>query len=221
VILIEEWSARPSLHAIMNTQSPVGIVALLVILAGIFISTFFHELGHYIVYSKFGGKTSSMGIAFMIGFLPVLYVSTNSLYLWSNKVHRILVAAAGILVDVLLLIMTVDVLFMSFPSFLSFYLIFFLALFVVRILANLNPFIPGTDGYFMLTDIISVPSLYQTAAFNTHKFARNVIAFQFQLIDKFQLLSMLYLSFSVFFITSYYLLIGAFILFPFIFRFFL
>lgn len=167
------------------------------------------------MYVKYGGRTSKMGIALLIGFLPVMYVSTNSLYLWPNKLPRILVASAGVLVDVLLLLLAIDWLLIIFPSAFSFYIIFFIFLFFVRIIANINPFIPGTDGYFVLADIVNIPSLYQSATFSVHKFSTNMKSLKFSLIDRPQLISVLYLILSVIFITCYYLLIGGFILLPF------
>ena len=218
---IFSWPNKANLMELLNTPPPSGLVVFLIILLGIFITTFFHELGHYIIYSKYGGKTSKMGVALMVGFLPVMYVSTNSLYLWSNRAHRILVAASGILVDILLLVLAIDWLLFSFPNPLSFYTIFFIFLFCVRIIANINPFIPGTDGYFILSDIVGIPSLYQSATFNVQKFAQNMRSFRFFVIDRFQLISAGYLMLSILFITGYYLLIGAFILLPFFIKFFL
>lgn len=220
-LLIFYWPNKAIITELLNIPPPSGFVVFLTILLGIFITTFFHELGHYIIYSKYGGKTSMMGAALMVGFLPVMYVSTNSLYLWPNKAHRILVAAAGILVDMLLLVLAIDWLLFSSLSTLSFYTIFFAFLFCVRIIANINPFIPGTDGYFILSDFIGIPSLYQSATFNVQKFAQNMRLFRFSVIDRFQLISAGYLMLSILFITSYYLLIGAFILLPFFIKFFL
>lgn len=214
IFFIYVWSQKPTIKAILDISPPSGILVFLVIISGILFTTLLHELGHYILYYKYGGKTSKIGLALLIGILPVMYVSTNSLYLWSNKNQRIAVASAGIAVDILLFFISANILIISFPSSFSFYIIFFLYLFLVRILANLNPFIPGTDGYFILTDLIASPALYQNTAFQTRNFAQNMSSFNFKAVNKIQVLSMAYLTLSVFSITLYYLSIGMFILFP-------
>ena len=60
-----------------------------------------HEFGHATACHRFGGHVRETGVAF-ICFFPVAYVDVSSSWRFSNKWHRITVAAAGIYIELLI-----------------------------------------------------------------------------------------------------------------------
>lgn len=132
-------------------------------LIGFLIFTILHELGHFLVYKRYGGLTSEMGVALMTGIIPTLYVTTSSLHLWKSRTRRLLVMAGGTLVDVLLLLTCLYFTYASISNTISFYGYLFSIMMVYRILFNINPFIPRTDGYFMLCEITSQPTFHSSS----------------------------------------------------------
>ena len=197
----------------VNTFSTVCIIVL-----GILISTFLHEFGHYLLYKRYGGETSEMGFALVLGILPFMYVSTNSLYLWKKKSNRIRVTGAGILVDFLLLITIVDLYLVIQNQKLVFLLLFFSYFIFIRIIFNFMPFIPATDGYFLLTDLISNPSLFYDAGKASKNTWKNIRQVNFKNIKIKEYAYTFYIICSYLFITAYYTLMSLIILFPFLIR---
>jgi hypothetical protein len=167
-----------------------------------------------LLYRKHGGQTSEMGLALVLGFLPFIYVSTNSLYLWDNKRTRMLVTAAGILVD-LVLTLAVLLLYLNLPSFIALFFLYFL---LIRIAFNIMPFIPATDGYFLLTEIVSNPSLFSDAGLSFNKVFICLKKRQFNEISRKDLSYTLYLLMSYLFITAYYTSMSLIIIVPFLIR---
>lgn len=109
-------------------------------------SSMFHELGHLISYKLFQGKSERIGFGLMYYFYPILYTNTPSLYFWGNvKYKKIGVSLSGSLFDCITLLLS-----LSINNYLGFYIILF------RIIQNLNPLIPLSDGYFILKDFKNV-----------------------------------------------------------------
>lgn len=192
-----------------NTYSTVYMIVL-----GVLISTFLHEFGHYLLYKRYGGETSEMGFALVLGLLPFIYVSTNSLYLWDKKSNRIRVTLAGILVDILLLFTILDLFLVLQNQEIVYIFLFFFYFIAVRIIFNLMPFIPATDGYFLLTDLISNPSLFYDAGKSSKNTWQNIRQLNFNKIKAKDFAYTFYIICSYLFITAYYLLIGLVILLP-------
>ena len=189
-------------------------LTIFTIVFGILFSTFLHEFGHYLLYKRYGGETSEMGFALVLGILPFIYVSTNSLYLWDKKSNRIRVTAAGILVDLLLLIIILDLFLVFQNKEIVFLFLFFVYFISVRIIFNLIPFIPATDGYFLLTDLISNPSLFYDAGRASKNTWENIRQLNFYKIKTKEVVYTFYIICSYLFITAYYTLIGLVILLP-------
>jgi len=60
-----------------------------------------HEFGHGYAVKRWQGEVHEMGIMFLV-FIPVPYVEASAAYAFSNKYQRMLVGAAGIMVEVML-----------------------------------------------------------------------------------------------------------------------
>lgn len=203
-------------------QSPdlSGSLLFIIILLGILFSTFLHEGAHYLLYKHYGGMTSEIGMALMIGVVPVIFVNTNSLYLWDSRKARMWVTGSGILMDSWQLVALCAIyLTTSTPALL--FLVAWLLVFVsVRFITNINIFIPGTDGYFLYCDFWQKPDLYQQSLSKSRAGWQHIKHGRVRNITKKDWLSVLYISLSFISITAYYLLFAVLVLTPLFIRFF-
>ena len=117
-----------------------------------------HEFAHGISCKRFGGEVPEAGVLFLL-FTPMAFVNVTSMWRFSSRWHRIVVAAAGMYVE----------LFISFVALIVWansdgltadvaYNVFLMAS-VTTILFNANPLM-RFDGYFILSDLLKVPNLY-------------------------------------------------------------
>lgn len=122
-----------------------------------------HEMGHCYATKAGGGAISEMGITLLV-LLPVPYVDASAASMFADKYQRILVSAAGIMVELFLA---------------SLALFFWLnsnegvprdAAFAVMLLGGIstllfngNPLL-RFDGYYILTDAIGIPNLSTRAS---------------------------------------------------------
>jgi len=122
-----------------------------------------HELGHGLVCKRFGGVVPEMGIMLLVLF-PAPYVDATSAWAIPSKWKRFLVGSAGMVFELFIAALAVHVWIRSAEGSLirqlSYNLIFMAS--VSTILFNANPLL-RFDGYYMLSDVIEVPNLYQRA----------------------------------------------------------
>ena len=117
-----------------------------------------HEFAHGLACKKYGGEVPEAGVLFLL-FTPMAFVNVTSMWRFSSRWHRIVVAAAGMYVE----------LFISFVALIVWsrcdgmmadmaYNVFLMAS-ITTILFNANPLM-RFDGYFILSDLLNVPNLY-------------------------------------------------------------
>ena len=122
-----------------------------------------HEWAHGLVVKAFGGTVREIGLMFVV-FTPVPYVDATSSYRFPSKWARALVAAAGIMAELLLGAVAIVVWLMAEPG-----LVTAVAFNVILIagastlLVNGNPLM-RYDGYFIFCDLLEVPNLGQRAS---------------------------------------------------------
>lgn len=122
-----------------------------------------HELGHAYFCRKFGGAVHVIGIMLMI-FTPVPYVDASSSWSFASRRHRILVAAAGVIVELFIAGIASLVWAVTGPGIvhaLAYNMMWIAS--VSTILFNLNPLL-RFDGYYILSDLIGIPNLSQRAS---------------------------------------------------------
>ncbi|NAW50202.1 hypothetical protein GNY06_01965 [Elizabethkingia argentiflava] len=143
----------------VSFSSIVGFIYL-----SVTVSLFIHELGHYFVYKQVGGKGSVFGLGLMYFILPIIFhrAFINNL---SNKKAIILTYSGGIILDFftfLFLLYFTKNYYQIYPilAFLGYCLMTSL---LIRSFFNLNFFLPGTDGYYIFTEIIERPDLHDTS----------------------------------------------------------
>jgi putative peptide zinc metalloprotease protein len=121
-----------------------------------------HEFGHAYFCRKFGGEVHTMGVLFMI-FTPTPYMDATSSWAFRNRWQRILVGAAGMVVELLVAALATFIWARTGPGVVHgvAYNIMFIAS-VSTIIFNINPLL-RFDGYYILSDLLGIPNLNQRA----------------------------------------------------------
>ncbi|MCE9591964.1 MAG: efflux RND transporter periplasmic adaptor subunit [Planctomycetes bacterium] len=125
-----------------------------------------HELGHGLVCRRFGGMVPEVGVMMLV-LLPAPYVDATSSWNFPSKWHRVLVSTAGMMFELLLASIACFIWVHeqqvspgSLTQQLAYNVIFLSS--VTTILFNANPLL-RFDGYYILSDILEIPNLYQRA----------------------------------------------------------
>ncbi len=134
---------------------------VLLYLGLIFIKTV-HEFGHAIFCRKYGGEVHVMGVMLMI-FTPMPYVDATSSWSFRERYKRVLVGAAGMIVELFVAALATFVWAKTAPGTLHSlaYNMMFVAS-VSTLIFNINPLL-RFDGYYILSDLIEIPNLNQRA----------------------------------------------------------
>jgi len=142
-----------------NVLAPGNLVLLY--LGLIFIKTL-HEFGHALFCRKFGGEVHVMGVMLMI-FTPMPYVDATSSWGFRERYKRVLVGAAGMIVELFVAALATFVWAKTAPGTLHnlAYNMMFVAS-VSTLIFNINPLL-RFDGYYILSDLIEIPNLNQRA----------------------------------------------------------
>lgn len=117
-----------------------------------------HEIGHGLVTKSRGGEVHDMGIMLLVLF-PVPYVEASSSSAFVKKTDRMLVGAAGMLVELFIAALAFYAWLLLEPGLtrsLAYNLIVMAS--VSTVLFNGNPLL-RFDGYYVLADWIEVPNL--------------------------------------------------------------
>jgi putative peptide zinc metalloprotease protein len=154
-VVLEHWTT-------LRDQSQ-GVLApgnLFLLYAGMVLVKTIHEFGHAYFCRRFGGEVHVMGIMLMI-FTPMPYVDATSSWGFRNRWKRVLVGAAGMIVELFAAALATFVWANTGPGTLHSlaYNMMFVAS-VSTVVFNLNPLL-RYDGYYILSDLLEIPNLYQ------------------------------------------------------------
>ena len=121
-----------------------------------------HEMGHAFVTKRFGGEVRTFGLMFLL-FTPLPYVDATASWAFRNSWHRVYVGAAGMLVEFFLAAIGALV-WSSTGAGLVNSIAFNVMIIgsVSSLIFNGNPLL-RFDAYYMLSDAIEIPNLYQKA----------------------------------------------------------
>jgi putative peptide zinc metalloprotease protein len=121
-----------------------------------------HELGHAYATRAFGGEVHDLGIMILV-LTPVPYVDASAASAFRSKWQRILVGAAGMLVELFLAALALFVWLNAQPGAIRAlaYNVIFIAS-VSTIVFNANPLL-RFDGYYILADLLEIPNLRDRA----------------------------------------------------------
>ena len=122
-----------------------------------------HEIGHGLAAKRAGAEVNEMGITLLV-FLPVPYVDASAASALRDKSQRMLVSAAGILVEGVLAALAMFA-WLSLDDGLLREAMFAVMLIggISTLLFNGNPLL-RFDGYYVLSDAIEIPNLTTRAA---------------------------------------------------------
>lgn len=117
-----------------------------------------HEAAHGIACRKYGGEVPEAGVLMLL-MTPMAYVNVTSMYRFANRWHRIVVAAAGMYVELFVAFIAVIVWSQTEGLIADAAFQIFIMASVTTILFNANPLM-RFDGYFILSDVLGVANLY-------------------------------------------------------------
>lgn len=122
-----------------------------------------HELGHAFVVKKFGGDVHTMGVMFLV-FVPLPYLDATTSWGFRSRHARALVGAIGIIVELFLAALGALAWAVTGPG-LANSLAFNVMMLgsVSSVVFNGNPLL-RFDAYYVMSDLLDIPNLYQRAS---------------------------------------------------------
>ena len=197
----------------MTSVPAMGL--FLILLCCIFFCLFWHESGHYFVYKRYGGEGDIIGLGTMFVVFPVLYTQIDDTCLWNNRRQKLLLSAAGIVMDGLVLLVLCNILcFYHETNLWSMVIACLFFYYVVQIFTNLNPFFPGTDGYYILEDLLGLQRLYGDSFEEAMTFWKELKTFSIRKRNCREWMSIAYFATAAVCISVYWLLITSLLTFP-------
>ena len=154
----QHWQ-QISQHFSVNALSPYNLLLMFLLYPPI---KFVHELGHAFSAKLEGGEVHEMGINFLL-FMPVPYVNVSAATHFRSPGKRILVSAAGIMVESFLAALGLLLFLAAQPGLvqdIGFNV--FLIGGISSLFFNGNPLLKY-DGYYIVADAAGIPNLYQRA----------------------------------------------------------
>ncbi|MGD8348321.1 MAG: hypothetical protein PVI79_03750 [Gammaproteobacteria bacterium] len=155
----QNWP-RISHHFEINALSPYNLLLVFLLYPPI---KFIHELGHAFSAKLEGGEVHEMGVTFLL-FVPVPYVNVSAATHFRSRYKRVLVSAAGIMVESCLAALGILLFLAAQPGLvqdIGFNM--FLIGGISSLFFNGNPLLKY-DGYYILADAIGIPNLYQRSS---------------------------------------------------------
>ncbi len=117
-----------------------------------------HELGHGMACVRFGGKCNEVGLILLFG-IPSLYCDVTDSWKLPNRWHRIIIAAGGIYIELILATLACFVWVSSDSiSLRGMAVQVMIVCSLMTLLLNANPLL-RYDGYYILSDWIGIPNL--------------------------------------------------------------
>lgn len=181
-----------------------------------------HEFGHACAVKAWGGEVHEMGIMLLV-LMPVPYVDASSASAFPEKRRRVVVGAAGMLVELAIAAVALFFWLEMQPGVLRAVLFnVMLIAGISTVLFNANPLL-RFDGYYILADLIEIPNLRQRATqYLSGLFERNLFGMQTPPLEAgpaerawlaaFAVLSFLYRIFITFaialFVATQYFVVG-------------
>jgi putative peptide zinc metalloprotease protein len=157
-------SRLPGLNALTD---PRNIVWMMLVIGGVKV---LHELGHALTCKHFGGEVRELGFM-LLAFSPCLYCDVSDCWRLPNKWRRISVSAAGMIVELLLAAVATIVWWHARPGVVQLIALdVMLVATVGTLLVNGNPLL-RYDGYYILSDLVETPNLWQRSRDVLGKFA--------------------------------------------------
>jgi putative peptide zinc metalloprotease protein len=121
-----------------------------------------HELGHACAVKAWGGEVHEIGVMFLV-LMPVPYVDASAATAFAEKRRRVIVGAAGMVVEVFIAAVALFFWLEMQPGALRAVLFNVMVIAgVSTLLFNANPLL-RFDGYYIFADVLEIPNLRQRA----------------------------------------------------------
>ena len=147
-------------HFSINALSPYNLLLMFLLYPPL---KFVHELGHAFSAKLEGGEVHEMGINFLL-FMPVPYVNVSTATHFRSRYKRMLVSAAGILVESFFAALGLLLFLAAQPGLVqSIGFNIFLIGGISSLFFNGNPLLKY-DGYYVLADGLGIPNLFQRSS---------------------------------------------------------
>lgn len=144
----------PSLESLATPQT------LLVLWLTMGVLKVIHELGHAIACEHFGAKTKEMGVLLML-LMPCLYCDVSDAWRLPRRRDRLIISAAGILIEIGLAALATILWWFTQPGLLNSICLTVMVMGSVNtLLVNGNPLL-RYDGYYLLLDAVGIVNLWQ------------------------------------------------------------
>lgn len=143
-------------HSFTAYKSLEGIITLAITIP---LAKIVHELGHAFAAQRYGCKVPAIGIAFLV-MTPMLYTDTNEAWKLHSRRQRLIIGSAGIIAEISLAVAATWcwLLLPDGPLRGAAFLLATTA-WLMTLALNASPFM-RFDGYFILSDLISIPNLH-------------------------------------------------------------
>ncbi|MDP7398427.1 MAG: peptidase M50, partial [Lentisphaeria bacterium] len=149
-----------------QTQGLLAPGNLVLLYIGLVILKAFHEFGHAYVCRHYGGEVHVMGIMLLV-FTPIPYMDATSSWAFRKRRHRILVGAAGMIVEIFVAgLATIVWAKTDGGTIHNLAYNMMITASVSTIVFNINPLL-RFDGYYILSDLVDIPNLHSQAAKQT------------------------------------------------------
>jgi putative peptide zinc metalloprotease protein len=136
---------------------------LLGLYIGFFLMKTIHEFGHGVACKHYGGEVHEMGVM-LFAFQPFFYVNVSDAWMLPQKSRRIIVAAAGMWVELALSALLIFLWFLLAPGYWRDLVLAVVAIAgLTTVITNANPLMK-LDGYYILSDLLEVPNLRDKAS---------------------------------------------------------
>jgi putative peptide zinc metalloprotease protein len=121
-----------------------------------------HEFSHAFICKRFGGEVHTLGVMFLV-FMPLPFIDATASWGFRSRWQRALVGSAGMVVELFIAAIAAIIWANSAPGLVQ-SLAFNVMLIgsVSSLLFNGNPLL-RFDAYYILSDLIDIPNLYQKA----------------------------------------------------------
>ncbi len=117
-----------------------------------------HEFGHGVSCKHYGGECHEMGVMMLV-FSPCLYCDVTDSWMLKDKWQRIIIAAAGMYIEVIISAFAIYVWWFTKPGMVNYLALntFFVTT-ITTVIFNANPLM-RFDGYYMMSDFLEIPNL--------------------------------------------------------------
>ncbi len=156
VIAVVNWETIASnVAAAFAQRSTHTLLQFIIVVSAVKVV---HELAHAAACKACGGDCRELGVMLLLG-VPCLYCDVSDAWLMPQRYKRILVSAAGMIVEIgIAAVATLLWLWTSDALLREWWLVVMVVCSVSTVIVNGNPLM-RYDGYFILSDLIAIPNL--------------------------------------------------------------